>query len=61
MDRHSAKVENYANETLWYIEGEANFTEDSLVSDWVMLAQRYKGTALVSIVKTTTAYNCILA
>lgn len=48
LDRHSAKNENYFNETLWYIAGDRYYTEQTLIKDWVMLANRYKGTAVVS-------------
>ena len=48
LDRHSAKNENYFNETLWYIPVDRYYTEQTLIKDWVTLTKRYKGTAVVS-------------
>lgn len=47
MDRHSAKVNNYAGEPLWYIEGDAYYTEERFISDWEMIARRFKGTTVM--------------
>eukprot|EP01035_Chromulina_nebulosa_P022450 gene22450-29071_t len=47
LDRHSAKADNYPNEPLWYIPGDAYYTEERFIADWVMLAERYRGTAVI--------------
>ena len=49
LNRYSAIHENYANETLWYIPGDPYYTEERTISDWVMLARRYRGTAVVAV------------
>jgi endoglucanase len=47
LDRHSSKAGNFLNEPLWYIQGDAYYTEERFVADWVMLAKRYRGTAVI--------------
>lgn len=47
LDRHSAKADNFANEDLWYIPGDAYYTESQWINDWVMLAKHYAGNTTV--------------
>mmetsp|Transcript_31381 Transcript_31381/g.45133 ORF Transcript_31381/g.45133 Transcript_31381/m.45133 type:complete len:1278 (-) Transcript_31381:297-4130(-) len=47
LDRHSSKADNYDNENYWYIPGDAYYTEQRFIDDWVMLAQRYQDSAIV--------------
>jgi endoglucanase len=47
LDRHSAKRDNFLNEPLWYIQGDSYHTPQRFIQDWVMLAQRYQGTAVI--------------
>ena len=49
LDRNSARMKGYANETLWYIPEDPYYTEELFVSDWVMLAKRYVGTAVIGV------------
>lgn len=39
LDNHSRAADGYMNETLWYTD---TFSEDQWISDWVMMATRYK-------------------
>ena len=41
LDRHSANAGGYMNEDVWYIPGDAYYTEQRWIDDWVMLATRY--------------------
>ena len=43
LDRHSAKADDYLSEDVWYIAGDAYYTEQRWIQDWVMLAQHYAG------------------
>jgi len=47
LDRHSAQADGYLNEDLWYIPGDAYYTEQRWMNDWVMLATRYLGNPAV--------------
>ena len=47
LDRNSAEMNGYFRETLWYIPEDPYYTEELFISDWVMLAKRYIGTAVV--------------
>jgi aryl-phospho-beta-D-glucosidase BglC (GH1 family) len=47
LDHHSAKPDDHMNEPLWYIPGDPTYTEQTWISDWVALAQRYAGNATV--------------
>ncbi len=47
LDRHSAKADNFIGEDVWYIPGDAYYTESRWISDWVMLAQHYAGNSTV--------------
>ena len=47
LDRHSANADGYMNENVWFIPGDAYYTEQRWVDDWVMLATRYAGNATV--------------
>ncbi|NBS79023.1 hypothetical protein EBS57_04250 [bacterium] len=47
LDRHSAKADGYIGEDVWYIPGDAYYTEQRWIDDWVMLARRYSGNATV--------------
>ncbi|RLS26123.1 MAG: hypothetical protein DWH74_00215 [Planctomycetota bacterium] len=47
LDRHSAKADGYIGEDVWYIPGDAYYTEQRWIDDWVMLAKRYSGNATV--------------
>jgi len=47
LDRHSSKADNFANEDIWYIPGDAYYTEDRWIADWVFLADRYKNNPVV--------------
>lgn len=42
IDRHSAKPDNFWLEDIWYIPGDAYYTERRWIDDWVFLADRYK-------------------
>lgn len=41
LDRHSAAAGGYLNENVWFISGDAYYTEQRWIDDWVMLATRY--------------------
>jgi len=43
LDRHSCKAANYDNEDVWFIADDPFCTEDRWVTDWLTLAERYKG------------------
>ena len=43
LDRHSAKADDYTNEDVWYIAGDAYNTEQRWIDDWVMLATHFAG------------------
>lgn len=43
LDRHSANADGYLNENVWFISGDAYYTEQRWIDDWVMLATRYAG------------------
>jgi endoglucanase len=45
--RYSAKADNFYSESSWFITGDAYYTEAQFISDWVMLAKRYVGYAVV--------------
>ena len=45
--RYSAKADNFYSESSWFITGDAYYTEAQFISDWVMLAKRFAGTAVV--------------
>ena len=47
LDRHSAKADNFWYEPLWYIPGDNYYTDSRFIADWVMLAVRYRGTAVI--------------
>lgn len=47
LDNHSALPDNHANETLWYIPGDAANSEQAWINNWVALAQRYAGNPTV--------------
>jgi chitinase len=47
LDRHSGKVDNYPNESVWYIPGDPNHTEERWIADWTTLALRYLGNPTV--------------
>jgi aryl-phospho-beta-D-glucosidase BglC (GH1 family) len=47
LDRHSAKPDDHANEGLWYIPGDATYSEQEWLSTWKMLAARYAGNPTV--------------
>lgn len=47
LDRHSAKADGYMNEDVWFIPGDAYYTEQRWIADWVMLATRYAGNPAV--------------
>ncbi len=47
LDRHSSKADNFLNEDVWFIPGDAYYTEQRWIDDWVMLAQRYAGNPTV--------------
>ena len=47
LDRHSAKADGFIGEDVWYIPGDAYYTEQRWIEDWVMLAKRYSGNATV--------------
>ncbi len=47
LDRHSSNADGYLNEDLWYISGDAYYTEQRWIDDWVMLATRYAGNPTV--------------
>ncbi len=38
LDRHSAAAGGYLNENVWFISGDAYYTEQRWIDDWVMLA-----------------------
>ncbi len=44
LDNHSRKPDSYMNETLWYTQ---DFSEEQWISDWIFLAQRYRGNPTV--------------
>ncbi len=43
LDRHSANAGGYLSENVWFISGDAYYTEQRWIDDWVMLATRYAG------------------
>ena len=45
--RTSAKADNFFSESSWFIPGDPYYSEAQFISDWVMLAKRYAGTAVV--------------
>jgi aryl-phospho-beta-D-glucosidase BglC (GH1 family) len=47
LDHHSAKPDDHSSEPLWYIPGDATYTEQAWINDWVALAKRYEGNATV--------------
>ena len=47
LDRHSANADGYLNENVWFIPGDAYYTEQRWIDDWVMLATRYAGNTTV--------------
>lgn len=47
LDRHSAAAGGYLNENVWFISGDAYYTEQRWMDDWVMLASRYAGNTTV--------------
>ncbi|WP_395736701.1 glycoside hydrolase family 6 protein [Prosthecobacter sp.] len=47
LDRHSSAADGYLNEDLWFISGDAYYTEQRWTDDWVMLASRYAGNTTV--------------
>jgi cellulase/cellobiase CelA1/aryl-phospho-beta-D-glucosidase BglC (GH1 family) len=47
LDRHSANAGGYLNEDVWFIPGDAYYTEQRWIDDWVMLATRYAGNTTV--------------
>ena len=47
LDRHSGKEGDSSAEPLWYIPGDPYYTEARFIEDWVMLAERYRGTAVI--------------
>ncbi|MEY3896295.1 MAG: hypothetical protein RLZZ214_1815, partial [Verrucomicrobiota bacterium] len=47
LDRHSANADGYMNEDVWFIPGDAYFTEQRWIDDWVMLANRYANNSTV--------------
>lgn len=47
LDRHSAAAGGYLNENVWFISGDAYYTEQRWIDDWVMLASRYAGNTTV--------------
>ena len=47
LDRHSAKADGYMGENVWFIPGDAYFSEQRWIEDWVMLAKHYAGNATV--------------
>ena len=49
LDRQSSKSNGAGTEALWYIPNDPYYTEKRIVSDLVMLAQRYLGTAVIGL------------
>ena len=47
LDRHSARADGYMGEDVWFIPGDAYYTEARWIGDWVLLATRYAGNATV--------------
>lgn len=47
LARTSAKADNFNSETLWYISGDSYYSEAQFIADWVTLAKRYAGTAVI--------------
>lgn len=47
--RYSAMQDNFYNEASWFISGDPYYTEQLFISDWVMLAKRYLGWAVVGV------------
>jgi cellulase/cellobiase CelA1/aryl-phospho-beta-D-glucosidase BglC (GH1 family) len=47
LDRHSGAAGGYLNENFWFISGDAYYTEQRWIDDWVMLANRYAGDSTV--------------
>ena len=43
----ASQANNLYNENLWYIVGDSYYTAERFVQDWVMLARRYQGTAVI--------------
>ena len=47
LTRTSSLASNSASENFWYIPSDSYYTEHQFISDWMMLAMRYKGTAVL--------------
>ena len=47
LNRNAGIAGDSSNEPLWYIPGDTYYTDARFLEDWVMLAQRYKGTAVI--------------
>lgn len=47
LDRHSSLADGSDQESFWYLPGDPYYTEQRVIDDWVMLASRYKGTAVI--------------
>ena len=47
LDRHSAKADGYLDENVWFIAGDAYYTEQRWIDDWVLLATHFAGNATV--------------
>lgn len=47
LDRHSARADGYMGEDVWFIPGDAYYTEARWIGDWVLLATRFAGNATV--------------
>jgi endoglucanase len=49
LNRYAAMVDNYEQELLWYVPGSELYSEQAMIADWVMLARRYAGSAVVGM------------
>ena len=47
--RYSAKANNFVNENLWYIPGDAYYTASRFLNDWVTLAAHFAGTSVIAV------------
>ena len=47
LDRHSALADAHFSEALWYIPGDLYYTDARFIEDWVMLATRYRDSAVI--------------
>ena len=47
LNRYTATIGDSTNEPLWYIPGDSYYTDARFLKDWVMLATRYRGTAVI--------------